>query len=187
MPRPFWSTMSNDAGAVARQRRYISLRDADREVRRQTWSIGYGEPGFTTQFGTPPELSPHHTATSLSRAVADAKWIHRGACLACPWEGPDRPRRDEAIEDAHDHTHPGWRRLPIFRRPPSSRGTKVWWRHVESRYPEGWFDAGGPLRLYAEPPFGRHKAGAAPGGGFILYTARQQQPAPSSDLQLTLE
>ncbi len=63
----------------------------------------------------------------------------------------------------------------------------MWWRHVESRYPEGWFDAGGPLRLYAEPPFGRHKAGAAPGGGFILYTARQQQPAPSSDLQLTLE
>ncbi|MFE2554711.1 DUF6349 family protein [Streptomyces sp. NPDC059352] len=27
-----------------------------------------------------------------------------------------RARRDEAIEDAHDHTHPGWRDLAIFER-----------------------------------------------------------------------
>ncbi|MEU2264885.1 DUF6349 family protein [Streptomyces olindensis] len=38
-------------------------------------------------------------------------------------------------------------------------------------YPEGWFDAGGPLRLYAEPPFDRHQAGAAPGGGFNRKTS----------------
>ncbi|MFH9227631.1 DUF6349 family protein [Streptomyces lydicus] len=178
--------MSNDTGAIARQRHYTSLRNADREVLRGTWSIGYGDPGFTTQFGKPPEPSVHHTATSIYKIITDARWLHRGACLACPWEGPDQRRRDAAIEDAHDHTHPEWRQLPIFHRSPSGRGTKVWWRHVKSRYPEGWFDAGGPLRLYAEPPFDRHKAGAAPGGGFILYTAHRK-PALSSDVQLTLE
>ncbi|MEV0444987.1 DUF6349 family protein [Streptomyces spectabilis] len=175
--------MNGNTGAIARQRHYVALRDADREVCRQAWSIGYGDPGFTTQSGTPPEPSPDHRATSLSRAVADAKWIHRGACLACPWEGPDRPRRDAAIEDAHDHTHPEWRQLPILHRLPENKALR---RYMESTYPEGWFDAGGPLRLYAEPPFDRHKAGAAPGGGFILYTARRK-PAPSRDLQLTLE
>ncbi|MEU1403729.1 DUF6349 family protein [Streptomyces sp. NPDC005728] len=39
----------------------------------------------------------------------------------------------------------------MLHRSPSGRGTKVWWRHVKSRYPEGWFDASGPLRLYPEP------------------------------------
>ncbi|WP_164932259.1 MULTISPECIES: DUF6349 family protein [unclassified Streptomyces] len=176
--------MSNDTGAIARQRHYTSLRNADREVLRGTWSIGYGDPGFTTQFGTPPEPSDHHSATSIHKIVTDALWLHRGACLACPWEGPDRRRRDAAIEDAHDHTHPEWRTLPIMDR-ASGRGARIWWQHVRARYPQGWFDAGGPLRLYAEPPFDRHEAGAAPGGGFILHTTRRK-PKPSSAIQLTL-
>lgn len=29
-------------------------------------------------------------------------------------------------------------------------------------YPEGWFDASGPLRHYSDPPFDRHEAGRAP-------------------------
>ncbi|MFD5428246.1 DUF6349 family protein [Streptomyces sp. NPDC127084] len=178
--------MNNNLGAIARQRHYISLRHADREVRRRTWSISYGLPGFTTQFGTPPQPATRHTPTSMDRAVADAKWINRGACLACTWEGPERHRRDEAIEDAHDHTHPGWRQLPIFHPCPSGKSAKTWQRHLESTYPEGWFDAGGPLRLYAKPPFDMHDAGAAPGGGFILYTAYRDR-VTSSALQPTLE
>ncbi|MFD9791301.1 DUF6349 family protein [Streptomyces sp. NPDC059070] len=177
--------MSNDAGAIARQHHYISLRDADREVTRRTWSIGYQDPGFTGPFGPPPQPSLRHTATTLWRAVADSKWIHRGACLACSWEGPDRTRRDEAIEDAHDHTHPKWRKLPIFHPSSSGKAAKMWWIHIKHTYPEGWFDAGGPLRLYAEPPFDRHKASAAPGGGFILYTARPK-PTMGNCNQLTL-
>ncbi|MFG2022271.1 DUF6349 family protein [Streptomyces sp. NPDC048825] len=172
MPRSLRSPMNNKTGAIARQRHFTALRNADGEVLRRTWSIEYGDPGFTTQFGTPPDPSPHHAATSMFKAVADARWIHRGACLACPWEGPDRPRRDAAIEDAHDHTHPKWRTLPIIDPARSGRGSKTWLLHLTATYPEGWFDVGGPLRLYATPPFDRHEAGRAPGGGFILHTAR---------------
>ncbi|KPI32307.1 hypothetical protein OV320_2483 [Actinobacteria bacterium OV320] len=178
--------MSTDTGAIARQRHYTSLRNADREVLRATWSIGYGDPGFSTHLGTPPEPSTRHTATSIHKIVTDALWLHRGACLACSWEGPDRRRRDTAIEDAHDHTHPGWRNLPIFDRAGSGKGSKVWWAHVRATYPQGWFDAGGPLRLYAEPPFDRHAVGAAPGGGFVLDTPRRKRQA-SSSMQLALE
>ncbi|WP_442802841.1 DUF6349 family protein [Streptomyces sp. CB01201] len=48
-------------------------------------------------------------------------------------------------------------------------GSRETAKHVRATNPKGWFDAGGPLRLYIEPPFDRHEAGAAPGGGFILY------------------
>ncbi|MGW1064331.1 DUF6349 family protein [Streptomyces aureus] len=177
--------MSNDTGAIARQRHYTSLRKADREVLRRTWSIGYGDPGFTTQFDTPPEPAARHAATSIHKAITDTRRLHRGACLACPWEGPDRRRRDEAIEDAHDHTHPGWRDLPIFERARTAKGGKTWWAHVRATYPEGWFDVGGPLRLYIEPPFERHRAGAGPGGGFILYEPRRE-PQRSGSVQLAL-
>ncbi|MFF5933304.1 DUF6349 family protein [Streptomyces sp. NPDC012508] len=34
-------------------------------------------------------------------------------CLASPWRSEERPQRDEPIEGAHDHTHPGWRDLTI--------------------------------------------------------------------------
>ncbi|MFE9553145.1 DUF6349 family protein [Streptomyces sp. NPDC006703] len=178
--------MSNHTGAVTRQRHYTSLRNADREVLRATWSIGYGDPGFTTQFGIPPKPTAHHSATSIYKIITDTQWLHRGACLACPWEGPDRRRRDDAIEDAHDHTHPGWRDLPIFDRSRSGKASKTWWAHVRATYPKGWFDAGGPLRLYAAPPFDRHEAGAAPGGGFILHEARRKAQPPSA-VQLVLE
>lgn len=133
--------MINDTGAIARQRHYTSLRNTDREILRKTWSIGYGDPGYTTQLGTPPEPSTRHAATSIYKIITDALWLHRGACLACPWEGPDQRRRDAAIEDAHDHTHPEWRNLPILDRAPSNKGSRIWWLHVRARYPEGWFDA----------------------------------------------
>src|SRR6201999_2506942 len=31
--------------------------------------------------------------------------LHRGACLACTWEGPPRCDENEAAEDAADHAH----------------------------------------------------------------------------------
>ncbi|MCK7627270.1 DUF6349 family protein [Streptomyces sp. RS10V-4] len=179
--------MTNTTGAIARQRHYTTLRGASREVLRQTWSIGWDDPGYTTQFGTPPNPAPRHTATSLTKVLGDAQWLYRGACLACAWEGPDQPKRDHAIEDAHDHTHPGWRTLPIFDRPPGAKGHKTWLLHVTERYPAGRFDAGGPLRLYAEPYARRHKAGAAPGGGFALYAERPHKATPPETRQLTLE
>ncbi|MFB7828880.1 DUF6349 family protein [Streptomyces hydrogenans] len=179
--------MTDFAGAIARQHHYLTLcrRRIDREAIRQTWSISYGDPGFTGPYGDPPAPVERHTATSLTRAVADSRWIHRGACLACSWEGESRRRRDEAIEDAHDHTHPGWRDLPIFDRSPTGKGAATWAQHIRAVYPGGWFEASGPLRLYVDPPFDRHEAGAAPGGGFILYTARPKKDRPE-DEQLLL-
>ncbi|MFE5970100.1 DUF6349 family protein [Streptomyces sp. NPDC056463] len=175
--------MTDFAGAIARQRHYLTLwrRRANRETIRQTWSISYADPGSTAPFGDPPAPAERHAPTSLTRAVSDTRWIYRGACLACPWEGENCLRRDEAIEDAHDHTHPGWRDLPIFDRSPTGRGGTVWARHVRAVYPNQWFEAGGPLRLYIAPPFDRHEPGRAPGGGFILYTARPKQSRPENE------
>ncbi|MGW6393278.1 DUF6349 family protein [Streptomyces sp. NPDC055103] len=168
--------MTDTTGAIARQGHMLSLRYAERETIRRAWYISYGDPGFTGLFGAPPPPAARHTATSLTRAVADARWQYRGACLACPWEGPERPRRDNAIEDAHDHTHPGWRDLPIFERARTGKAAKTWATHTRAVYPDGWFEAGGPLRLYIDPPFDSHEAGGAPGGGFILYTASRKRP-----------
>lgn len=38
--------------------------------------------------GPPPEPSLHHTATSMFKAVADARWIHRGPASPAPGEPP---------------------------------------------------------------------------------------------------
>ncbi|WP_353963774.1 DUF6349 family protein [Streptomyces prunicolor] len=75
--------MSNDTGAIARQRHYTTLRNVDREVLRQTWSIGYVDPGFTTQFGTPPEPSPHHAATSFVKIVTDTTRFTTTLSVSC--------------------------------------------------------------------------------------------------------
>ncbi|WP_409351359.1 DUF6349 family protein [Streptomyces scabiei] len=76
------------SGAIARQRPFTTVRNARREVLRQMWFIEYGDPGVTTQLGPPPEPSLHHTATSMFKAVADARWIHRGPASPAPGEPP---------------------------------------------------------------------------------------------------
>jgi hypothetical protein len=42
---------------------------------------------------------------------------YRAACLGCDHEGEPRTDENDAVEDAHDHTHPWWRDLPIIDRP----------------------------------------------------------------------
>ncbi|WP_374195178.1 DUF6349 family protein [Streptomyces sp. ISL-1] len=86
--------------------------------------MDWGHPGYT--FRTPPEPTTRPTVIIRSwnqpaPLHPEETWayLHRGACLGCTWEGPDRRRTDEAVEDAHDHTHPGWRALPPL---PERRG-----------------------------------------------------------------
>lgn len=48
---------------------------------------------------------------------------YRGACLGCGWVSDHTHRgakaENLAVEDAHDHTHPGWRDIPVVGAPPS--------------------------------------------------------------------
>lgn len=124
------------------------------------WHIKPGHPGGayadTGQDLTPPD---HHAPTLLTRE-GDKLTHWRGACLACPWEGPEHSSRNQhdqttvnaAIEEAHDHTHPGWRTLPHLDNEHARR-------NLADLYPPGWADTGAPLitrpaqhRHHHQPP-----------------------------------
>ena len=57
--------------------------------------------------------------------------VHRGVCRGCPWEGPQRGHIDTAIADALDHSHPGWRDLPVVDPLPYNDGSKQGRRRQE--------------------------------------------------------
>lgn len=165
------STPPEPVGAVARHTAFLPrFRDKAQNV-RDVWRIDYGHPGFSQH--TPPEPTDTHQPTVITRSwnqpapqQPDEPWpyLHRGACLSCTWEGPDRRRTAEAVEDAHDHTHPQWRALlPL----PERRG-RHWLTHATRLYPQGWFDKGGPIRTIRVGIEKRHRPGEAPGGGYDL-------------------
>ncbi|MGK3103234.1 DUF6349 family protein [Streptomyces sp. WAC05858] len=148
---------------------------------RSIWGIDWGHPGFAHR--TPPEPTTDHRPTVLVRSwgrpAPDGSgetwpYLHCGACLGCTWEGPNRRRTDEAVEDAHDHSHPDWRDLPAM---PERRG-RHWLTHVQRLYPDGWFDRGGPIRTVRTGIEKRHKPGAAPGGGYDLGVQPPKKTAP---------
>lgn len=162
-------------GAVARHTHFLPRFWDKTEDSRTTWR----HPGFGQH--TPPQPTSDHQPTVLVRRWdqpapnnTDETWayLHRGACLGCSWEGPDRRRTDEAVEDAHDHTHPQWRTLPPL---PEQRG-RHWLTHATRLYPDGWFDSGGPIRTIRTGIEKRHKPGAAPGGGYDLAVVPAQRP-----------
>ncbi|MGP8302030.1 DUF6349 family protein [Streptomyces inhibens] len=165
------STPPEPFGAVARHTAFLPrFWDKSQNV-RDIWRIDYGHPGFSQH--TPPGPTDNHQPTVITRSWnqpaphrPEETWpyLHRGACLACTWEGPDRRRTDEAVEDAHDHTHPGWRTLPPL---PERRG-RHWLTHATHIYPEGWFDRGGPTRTLRTGIEKWHLPGKAPGGGYDL-------------------
>ncbi|MBT2390719.1 hypothetical protein J7E87_15110 [Streptomyces sp. ISL-1] len=165
------TTPAEPVGAVARHTAYLPrFWDKTQDV-RDVWSIDYGHPGFTLH--TPPEPTADHQPTVITRRWnqpapqhPEETWtyLHRGTCLGCTWEGLDRRRTDEAVEDAHDHTHPKWRTLPPL---PERRG-RHWLTHAKHLYPEGWFDNGGPVRTIRTGIEKQHRPGGAPGGGYDL-------------------
>ncbi|MGQ4491141.1 DUF6349 family protein [Streptomyces sp. SAS_281] len=168
-------------GAVARHTTYLPQFWDKTADCRPVWRIDYGHPGFTRR--TPPEPTSDHQPTTLVRSWGQPApdgsgetwpYLHRGACLGCSWEGPDRRRTDEAVEDAHDHTHPGWRDLHEM---PERRG-RHWLTHVQRLYPEGWFEKGGPVRTIRTGIEKQHKPGAAPGGGYDLAVRPPKATVP---------
>ncbi|WP_442922066.1 DUF6349 family protein [Microbispora sp. ATCC PTA-5024] len=66
--------------------------------------------------------APDHRPALLFLGVGGGLSIKRGACLGCEWEGPDRSRETEAVEDAHDHVWPGWNCPPVRWSLPGRRG-----------------------------------------------------------------
>ncbi|MFB1042337.1 DUF6349 family protein [Streptomyces chrestomyceticus] len=183
------TTPTEPVGAIARHTAYLPQFWDKSQDSRGVWRIDWGHPGFT--HCTPPEPTTDHQPTVLVRRWdlpapehPDETWpyLHRGACLGCTWEGPDRRRTDEAVEDAHDHTHPGWRDLPPL---PERRG-RHWLTHATQLYPTGWFDTGGPIRTIRTGVEKRHLPGKAPGGGYDLAVTPPQTERPKAAVIETL-
>jgi hypothetical protein len=108
--------------------------------------------------------------------------VYRGACLHCHWEGGTCDGHNNAVEDAHDHTWPGWRDLPcVPRRPEPGTSAKQksrlarWAETVNEVYPDGWLKGGGPIRT-ARGQYGtRHVPDHTGFGGYDLCSDIHEQ------------
>lgn len=122
-------------------------------------SHGWHTPGYEGST-EPTEHCRPAVLTAELRCKHDSTQCHcvgdlmvRAACTGCDWEGTVREDLSEAAEDAHDHSWPGWRALPVAPRPPE-RGSHPklqarladWVENVDAFYPTGWLEAGGPIR-----------------------------------------
>ncbi|MFD4394421.1 DUF6349 family protein [Kitasatospora sp. NPDC058478] len=169
-----WTAAHTATGAVARHNAHLALpRTTPRNARRATWQLSYGHPGYNGI--RPATPTGRHTATRLDR-WPDDRGERRGACLACPWEGPIRRRHNHAIEDALDHTHPGWRDLPVLPQTATRKSGAQLRAHRDATYPSGWFDNGGPSKVLTTTANDRHEAGKAPGGGYLVKVHQPRRP-----------
>ncbi|MFI6541452.1 DUF6349 family protein [Nonomuraea sp. NPDC050547] len=161
-------------GTRARLAAYQAAPDT---ARRGMWAISYGHPADLTAACRP---------TVLSRVVDEPVWhqLHRGVCLGCDWEGPERRRNNDATEDAHDHAWPTWRSLPVVNPPATAADySKVlmgrWNAQVTQSYPAGWFEQGGPILIRRPEGYNtRHRPGGAPGGGYELVIQQPETREP---------
>jgi hypothetical protein len=160
---------------------------------RAAWDIGLCAPG-----GRMGERSgdieahidairtPFCAATVVQReAVDDAEeaargghLLYRGACLGCGWvSGVEHSigagGENAAVEDALDHSHAGWRELPVF--PPlPAEGPGRDRRLADQRArlarlcPPGWAETGGPTKSARCPMGTRHVPERGWFGGYDL-------------------
>lgn len=114
----------------------------------------------------------------------DRSQLFRGACRrpGCLWEGPERESRagsgeNPAAEDALDHAWPGWRDLPAAPGLPriqsgtskaDLRALARWAGQVTAIYPQGWLEAGGPVRTLRTGRGTRHVPDRTPYGGYDM-------------------
>ncbi|MFD7639632.1 DUF6349 family protein [Kitasatospora sp. NPDC059795] len=179
-----WIANWTAAGAITRHNTYLTLRKtpAPRDTIRSAWHISWGSPGFDP---TNP-ISPveQHTATVIDQS-GDLP-SRRGACLACPWEGQTRRDYNTAVEDGLDHTHPGWRTLPAIPQGNSGKNALRIRAYLDATYPPGWFETGGPLKVYTPTANDRHEPGAARGGGYLIKVYRSTFTAAPKHEQQSL-
>ncbi|MGW4691053.1 DUF6349 family protein [Kitasatospora cineracea] len=179
-----WIANWTAVGAVAQHNTYLTLSKtaAPRETIRAAWHISWGHPGFDPTNPTTP--TEQHTATVIEQS-ADLPG-RRGACLACPWEGPIRRDHNTAVEDGLDHTHPGWRSLPAIPQGKSGKNAHLLRAYLDAVYPTGWFETGGPLKVYTSTANDRHEPGKARGGGYLVKVYRSTYTPGSKHQQQTL-
>ena len=166
-------------------------REQDRVAMRQTWEIGITQPGNRWNQRADLSVWTRCTPTVLDRETGnpDAHLEYRGACLGCGWASPHTHLigdggENAAVEDAHDHTHPGWRELAIVAAAPAPdsssqyvRAIARWREQWERLLPVGWLDAGGPIRTPRSRGASRHVPCRAPSGGYDLAGPEGSQPA----------
>ena len=151
------------------------------------WSLGYTVPGALTSAAelaearaemaaagvhVPTVLSvdcrPDRYRPELRPGRPPYKYLRRGACLGCRWEGEPRDTENEAVEDAHDHSHPWWRELPVVERPagekPSAKAIAAILAACEAAVPGCTADPWCPVRTWRTPPGTRHHMGGLLGG-----------------------
>ena len=162
--------------------------EEDRRRMRVVWSIPLTCPG--SGMGETERIRPGQWDRCTPTVLSSDHWPepehlqYRGACLGCGWVAERTHRRaggeNAAVEDAHDHTHPGWRDIPVVGTPPSletparhARAVEQWRWLWESRLPDEWLARGGPIRTNRTPPGNRHVPGRAPGGGYDLASTTE--------------
>jgi len=160
--------------------------ECDRRAMAAAWSIAITAPGDARSDDGEP-LAGRWTRCTPTVLYRDRwpRWPHleyRGACLGCGWVSSHTHLigdggENAAVEDAHDHTHPGWRQLQVVGGPPAAdapadyqRQLDRWRQRWEPLLPAGWLDSGGPIRTHRTPPGGRHVPERAPGGGYDIAT-----------------
>ena len=172
--------------------------EPDRLAMVRSWGIFITHPGGNLEDGAGPGTREICTPTVLSRDTGnrDAHLAYRGACLGCGWISPHihlirAGGENAAVEDAHDHTHPDWRQLPVVARPPSPSAPSAhahalarWREQWEPILPTGWLDRGGPIRTARAPHGTRHVPGGAPGGGYDLSAGDTTPEQPCGQLGL---
>ncbi|MFJ4668844.1 DUF6349 family protein [Kitasatospora purpeofusca] len=173
-----WIANYTTTGAVARHNTHLTLlrTSADPDAIRGSWRISYGQPGFDPT--NPVHPTERHTATVIDRVITQPD--RRGACLACNWEGPPRRDQNKAVEDALDHSHPGWRDLPTIPRGTGGKNVQRLRAYLDTTYPPDWFETGGPLKVFTTTANDRHEPGAARGGGYLVKVHR---PSPAAGPQ----
>jgi Family of unknown function (DUF6349) len=173
--------------------------EEDRRLMAAAWEIGITQPGAEYGRRRPlpdPENGCRPTCLCRHRLPEPGEdyWgmqdhlAYRGACLGCGWVADQehligQGGENAAVEDANDHTHPGWRELPVVKAPPSMESPTTYQRQINRwvqewgrLLPDGWLERGGPIRTHRTPPGNRHVPGRAPGGGYDLATHQAEMP-----------
>lgn len=146
----------------------------DRILEDGGWRVAITHPETSTPICAPTILTPRHSENRI---------IYRAACRHCGWiaEHVDVSEND-AVETAHDHSHPRYRTLPTvdlptgWRQTPTSKPVVAARELVAQLYPDGWVASGvAPNWTYRQPHAGRHVPSVGLFGGYDL--ARPNTPA----------
>lgn len=119
--------------------------DADRPTFShvgRTWAVGITQPGGSMQraaSGRQLVTLAEHCAPTVESLHCGSDMLYRGACLGagCGWISDAVTDENHAVEDVHDHTHPGWRDLPIVQAAPHDAKDKqrdAWRREINRVY-----------------------------------------------------